>query len=158
MAEFITTGDAVIAAARLRQAAYLTGLALGAHAETARYVNQRRQFGAPLRDLPTVSSALARGWVELLATRQVAWAAAERDTVTAGYAAAVLALAAETAVGVLRDAMHLCGVRSLTGHTLVQRYYRMVRAETVRFGGTAALWREAGRTPRPPATNREAPR
>ena len=138
-------GDAVLAAARLRQAAYLTGLALGAHAETARYVGQRRQFGAPLRDLPTVSSALARGWVELLATRQVAWAAAEQDTVTAGYAAGVLALAAETAAGVLRDAMHLCGVRSLTGHTLVQRYYRMVRAETVRFGGTAALWREAGR-------------
>lgn len=146
VAEFITpVGDAVLAAARLRQAAYLTGLALGAHAEAARYVNQRHQFGAPLRDQPTVSFTLARGWVELLATRQVAWAAAERDTVTAGYAAGVLALAAETAVGVLRDAMHLCGVRALTGHTLVQRYYRMVRAEAVRFGGTATLWREAGR-------------
>ncbi|MER7515577.1 acyl-CoA dehydrogenase family protein [Streptomyces sp. NPDC126499] len=58
-----------LARARLRQAAYLLGIADGAHQIAVRYAGVRRQFDTRLRDLPAVAFPLARGMVALRATR-----------------------------------------------------------------------------------------
>ncbi|HET9894918.1 MAG TPA: acyl-CoA dehydrogenase family protein [Streptosporangiaceae bacterium] len=134
----------VLACARIRQAAYLTGLALGALAECTEYVSKRRQFGRPLRDFQTVAFTIARHHAGLqplrLLVHRAAWLA-DSGQPAGQQAAAALALAAQAAVDAVSDAMHLCGVRALTAQTLVQRYYRMIYAEAVRFGAPAVLWR-----------------
>lgn len=149
----LAPGGAVIAAARIRQAAYLAGLAGGAHAEAVRYVGERRQFGRPLREFPTVAFTLARAHIELTAVglliHRAAWLV-DSGRPAGTEAAAALALAAETASTTLHDAMHLVGVRALTAQTQLQRYYRMVQAEAVRLGGPAALWAEASTAARDP--------
>lgn len=145
LAGTLSPGGPVLVAARLRQAAYLAGLAQGAHAETVRYVGGRRQFGRTLREFPAVAFTLARAHVELTALRllihRAAWLA-DAGRPAGAEAAAALALAAETAATTLREAMHLAGVRALTAQTQLQRYYRMVHAEAVRLGGPASLWAE----------------
>lgn len=136
---------AVVAAARIRQAAYLVGLAQGAHAEAVRYVGRRRQFGRLLREFQSVAFTLARVHAELTALRLLIHRTArlvDEGRPAGPEAAAALALAAETASTTLRDTMHLAGSRGLTAHTQLQRYYRMVQAEAVRLGGPAALWAE----------------
>jgi alkylation response protein AidB-like acyl-CoA dehydrogenase len=145
------TGDALadpLARARLRQAAYLLGIAEGAHRIALDHTGFRRQFGSRLRDLPAVSFPVARALVALRATRAVVYRAAwmidaEPDTVGTEPVMA-LAMAAETARDVVRLSMQSCGVRAMTAELGLHRYFRLAAAESARYGDPAALWRMVG--------------
>lgn len=141
-------GDTILARARLRQAAYLLGIAEGAHRVAVDYTGFRRQFGTRLRDLPAVSFPVARALVALRATRasvyRAAWMMdAEPDTVGTEPIMA-LATAAETARDVVRLSMQSCGVRAMTAELGLHRYFRLAAAESIRYGDPAALWRMVG--------------
>ncbi|MFE3328150.1 acyl-CoA dehydrogenase family protein [Streptomyces sp. NPDC059176] len=151
--------------ARLRQAAYLLGIADGAHQAAVEYTGFRRQFGSRLRDLPAVAFPLARALVALRATRaavyRAAWTVdAEPDAVGTAPVMA-LAMAAETARDVVRLCMQSCGVRAMTAELGLHRYFRLAAAESVRYGVPAALWRIVGadrvRTARRAAAGTELP-
>lgn len=137
-----------LARARLRQAAYLLGIAEGAHQLAVEYAGFRRQFGTRLRDLPAVSFPLARAMVALRATRAAVYRGAwlvdsEPDTVGTAPVVA-LAMAAETARDVVRLSMQSCGVRAMTAELGLHRYFRLATAESTRYGDPAALWRTVG--------------
>jgi alkylation response protein AidB-like acyl-CoA dehydrogenase len=137
-----------LARARLRQAAYLLGIAGGAHQIAVRYAGVRRQFDTRLRDLPAVAFPLARAVVAVRATRAAvyrgAWLA-DYGHDQAGTAPVVaLAMAAETARDVVRLCMQSCGVRAMTAELGLHRYFRLAAAESGRYGEPAALWRLAG--------------
>lgn len=137
-----------LARARLRQAAYLLGIAEGAHRIAVEYAGLRRQFGTRLRDLPAVSFPLARAMVELRATRAAVYRGAwlvDCDPDAVGTAPAVaLAMAAETARDVVRTAMQSCGVRAMTAELGLHRHFRLAAAESARYGDPAVLWRTVG--------------
>ncbi|MFD7977974.1 acyl-CoA dehydrogenase family protein [Streptomyces sp. NPDC059071] len=158
-----------LARARLRQAAYLLGIADGAHETAVRYAGTRRQFDTRLRDLPAVAFPLARAMVALRATRAAvyrgAWLVdAVHDRAATGEGAGIpdgtealgsadaaatapvvaLATAAETARDVVRLCMQSCGVRAMTAELGLHRYFRLAAAEASRYGEPAALWRLAG--------------
>lgn len=136
------------ARARIRQAAYLLGLAEGAHAAARAHTLRREQFGAVLHDFQGVSFALARAATRVETVRLAVLRAgelADEDRPAARAALDALALAAETAAEVTATAVHVCGVRGLTAELPVQRHYRLARTETVRMGAPAGLFREAGR-------------
>lgn len=133
----------IMAAARIRQAAYLAGIAGGAHAEAVRHATKRTQFGEPLRSFQSVAFGLADAYVRLEALRSLVYAAAR--LVDAGEDAAqrareALALAAETALDVVRLATQVCGARGMTAETSLHRFYRLARLEATRFGSPSALW------------------
>ncbi|GAA0438399.1 acyl-CoA dehydrogenase family protein [Streptomyces luteireticuli] len=137
-----------LARARLRQAAYLLGIADGAHRIAVEYAGFRRQFGTRLRDLPAVSFPLARAMVALRATRAAVYRGAwlvdfEPDAVGTAPVVA-LAMAAETARDVVRLSMQSCGVRAMTAELGLHRYFRLAAAESTRYGDPAALWRIVG--------------
>lgn len=144
-----------LARARLRQAAYLLGIADGAHQIAVRYAGVRRQFDTSLRDLPAVAFPLARAVVVLRATRAMvyrgAWLvdsahdqAVSKDDLAGTAPVAALAMAAETACEVVRLCMQSCGVRAMTTELRLHQYFRLAAAESSRYGQPAALWRLAG--------------
>jgi alkylation response protein AidB-like acyl-CoA dehydrogenase len=139
-------GGGPLARARVRQAAYLLGLASGMHDAAVRYTGTRRQFGGPLRDLQAVSFPLARAVVALRVTRMLVyravWFADTGRPSTAPDEA--LATAAETLADISRLAMQACGSRSMTTQLPLHRYYRLAVAEPIRYGRPGALWRLVG--------------
>ncbi|MFK4066960.1 acyl-CoA dehydrogenase family protein [Streptomyces sp. NPDC029674] len=138
----------LVARARIRQAAYLLGMAGGAHAAARAYALRREQFGSVLHDFQGVSFALARAAARVETVRLAVLRAGElADAGRPAERAAVdaLALAAETVADVTATAVHVCGVRGLTAELPVQRHYRLARTEAVRMGAPAGLFREAGR-------------
>jgi alkylation response protein AidB-like acyl-CoA dehydrogenase len=157
--------------ARIRQAAYLVGLAAGAHALAIRRAGERQQFGRPIAAFQAAGFQLAADAVHIEAARLLTWHAAgladagpaaetgawppaDGDQHLAG--AQALAQAADVATGVVRRSLHLHGTFGLTGAAPIQRYYRCVAVEAGRWGTPAALWREAGRRrlrPRTPITD-----
>jgi alkylation response protein AidB-like acyl-CoA dehydrogenase len=151
--------------ARLRQAAYLLGIAEGAHQIALGYAGFRRQFGTRLRDLPAVSFPLARAMVALRATTAAvyrgAWLVDSEPDALGTAPVIALAMAAETARDVVRVSMQSCGVRAMTAELGLHRYFRLTAAESARYGEPAALWRMVGadriRTARRTATGPELP-
>lgn len=137
-----------LARARLRQAAYLLGIASGAHRIAVRYAGVRQQFGTRLRDLPAVAFPLAQAVVALRATRasvyRGAWLVDSGQDKEGTAPIAALAMASETAVDVVRLCMQSCGVRAMTPELGLHRYFRLAAAESARWGEAAALWRLAG--------------
>ena len=137
-----------LARARLRQAAYLLGIADGAHQIAVRYAGVRRQFDTRLRDLPAVAFPLARAMVALRATRAAvyrgAWLVDSGHDQTGAAPVVALAMAAEAARDVVRLCMQSCGVRAMTAELGLHRYFRLAAAESSRYGQPAALWRLAG--------------
>ncbi|AZM55242.1 hypothetical protein DMA15_23950 [Streptomyces sp. WAC 01529] len=138
----------VLARARLRQAAYLLGIADGAHQVAVEYAGFRRQFGTRLRDLPAVAFPLARAMVALRATRAAvyrgAWLVDSEPDAVGTAPVMALAMAAETARDVVRVSMQSCGVRAMTTELGLHRYFRLAAAESARYGDPAALWRMVG--------------
>ncbi|MBD0670679.1 acyl-CoA dehydrogenase family protein, partial [Streptomyces sp. CBMA156] len=137
-----------LARARLRQAAYLLGIADGAHRIAVEYSGFRRQFGTRLRDLPAVAFPLARAVVALRATGAAvyrgAWLADSEPDAVGTAPLVALATAAETARDVVRLSMQGCGVRAMTPELGLHRYFRLAAAESARYGDPAALWRTVG--------------
>jgi alkylation response protein AidB-like acyl-CoA dehydrogenase len=134
--------------ARLRQAAYLLGIADGAHRIAVEYAGFRRQSGTRLRDLPAVSFPLARAMVTLRATRAAvyrgAWLTDSEPDAVGTAPVIALAMAAETARDVVRLCMQSCGVRAMTAELGLHRYFRLATAESARYGDPVALWRMVG--------------
>ncbi|MFG2890692.1 acyl-CoA dehydrogenase family protein [Streptomyces sp. NPDC048248] len=134
--------------ARLRQAAYLLGIADGAQRMAVGYAGFRRQFGTSLRDLPAVSFPLARAMVALRATRAAvyrgAWLVDSEPDAVGTAPLMALAMASETARDVVRLSMQSCGVRAMTSELGLHRYFRLTAAESARCGDPAALWRMVG--------------
>ena len=139
--------------ARLRQAAYLLGIADGARQIALKYTGFRRQFGTRLRDLSAVSFPLARATVALHATMaavyQGAWLVDSKPDALGTAPLVALAMAAETARDVLRVSMQSCGVRTMTAELGLHRFFRLAAAESARYGNPAALWRIVVRRPHP---------
>ncbi len=142
-----TPGGGPLARARVRQAAYLLGLADGMHDAAVKYTGTRRQFAGPLRDLQAVSFPLARAVVALRVTRMLVYRAvwfAETGRAASTAPAEALATAAETLTDIARLTMQACGGRSMTTALPLHRYYRLAAAEPVRYGRPGALWRLVG--------------
>jgi alkylation response protein AidB-like acyl-CoA dehydrogenase len=144
---------AAMARARIRQAAYLCGLAAGMLEGTIRYTGTRRQFGSKLRDFQGVGFPLARAMISLRAARMLVYRAAWlTDTGGAGPTAGqepaapleALATAAETLIETARTCMQACGGHGMTSELAVHRYYRLAAAEPYRYGRPGELWREVG--------------
>lgn len=137
-----------LARARLRQAAYLLGIADGAHRIAVEYSGFRRQFGTRLRDLPAVSFSLARAMVALRATRAAvyrgSWMVDNEPDAVGTEPIMALAMTAEMARDVVRLSMQSCGVRAMTAELGLHRYFRLAAAESARYGDPAALWRMVG--------------
>jgi len=134
--------------ARVRQAAYLCGMALGALEEAVRHAGARRQFGRRLVDLQVVQHGLAELLARLDAARlRVRHAAWSLDSGVAGAAAAPesLAMAAELALDASRAALHVHGARGMAAEWPVHGYYRWAIVEAHRLGSPRRLWEEAGR-------------
>lgn len=136
-----------LARARLRQAAYLVGLAARALDATIAQVRSRRQFGAPLASFQSVTFRLAALSGRLEAARLVVHHAAWTDDTRADAMAPAtdaLCLAAELALEVTREGMQLHGARGLLDSSEIQRCYRHAAVEAARLGPVSALWRQAG--------------
>ncbi|MFB4309602.1 acyl-CoA dehydrogenase family protein [Actinomadura sp. GTD37] len=145
--------DGVLARARVRQAAYLLGLAGGACEHAAAYARERRQFGRTLMEFQSIAFTLAQAEIALHAVRlsldRAAWLADSGGAEgTAGEpataAVGTLAQAAETALRVVRQAVQIHGARGMTREAPVHRFYELARTEATRFGSPSPLWREAG--------------
>ncbi|GAA0571565.1 acyl-CoA dehydrogenase family protein [Paractinoplanes ferrugineus] len=134
--------------ARVRQAAYLVGLAHGALAATVEHAERRRQFDRPLRDFSSVRFRLGQAHAEIeaarLLTARAAWLA-DSGRPFAVASTEVLALAAEVARDTGRLAMQVGGARSLTALLPLHRFYLRIRLEVTRFGRPDQLWTTAGR-------------
>lgn len=139
-------GGTIMARARVRQAAYLLGLASGMHDAAIRYTGVRRQFGGRLRDLQAVSFPLARAAVVLRVSRALVYRAVRLAEAGKPATAPVEALAhaADVLTDVARLTMQACGSRSMTSQLPLHRYYRLAAAEPVCYGRPGALWQLVG--------------
>jgi alkylation response protein AidB-like acyl-CoA dehydrogenase len=143
-----STGRRVLDRARIRQAAYLLGLAVGAIEEAKSRAVSRRQFGRPIGENQAVAFALARHYAESEAVRlllhKAAWLA-DRDAAGSLAATQALAYSAELALDATAWAVHLHGASGLTRGKRVHLYYQCAAREAVRWGTPAELWDEAAR-------------
>ncbi len=139
----------VLVRAWIRQAAYLHGLASGAHRLACRWAANRRQFGAAIGDNQAVALPLARQLADLealrLLVRQACRLSDRGDAGAARTATQSLAYAAELALEVTGQAVHVHGAFGLTRRSAVHRYYQAAATEALRWGDPAALWRQAPR-------------
>lgn len=132
------------AAARVRQAALLLGMADRIVDVARAHVNTRMQSGKPLVQRQTVAHRLAlltgeaQGW--RLVLHEAAW---EIDRGGNRSTAAVLAAAAEHAQVASRTALQLHGVRGMLAHSNAATAYRKIAVESVRLGTPTDLWLDA---------------
>ncbi|MEV6032889.1 acyl-CoA dehydrogenase family protein [Nonomuraea sp. NPDC052116] len=137
----------VLARARVRQAAYLLGLAQGGYELAVAHARSRRQFDRPITEFQAVSFPLAQASIALSAVRlsvlRAAWSA-DHGMEFARQAAQCLAMAAETATRTIRHAVQVHGARGMSRQAAVHVFYEALRSETARFGQPGALWCEAG--------------
>ncbi len=139
--------ERALAAARVRQAALLLGIADRIVDVARAHVNTRTQSGKPLVERQTVAHRLALligeadGW--RLVLNKAAW---ELDRDEHPNTAAVLAAAGEHAQLASRTALQLHGVRGMLAHSTAASVYRMVAVESVRLGTPTDLWLEAAST------------
>jgi hypothetical protein len=131
----------------VRQAAYLLGLAAGAHRLAVYRASRRRQFGQAIADQQAIAFPLAAQFAQLEAVRllvhRAAWLADEGEDAERA-AARALAYAAEQALEITAWAVHVHGAYGLTRHASVHRYYERSVQEATRYGDPARLWQIAG--------------
>jgi alkylation response protein AidB-like acyl-CoA dehydrogenase len=153
--------DAVLVRAWIRQAAYLLGLAAGAHRLAVIRAARRRQFGTVIADNQAVMFPLARQFAGTQALRllvhRAAWLMDQQDEAS-GAGAEALAYAAEVALETTAWAIHVHGASGLSRGEHVHRYYDLAAAEAVRWGTPSTLWREAARLRGFPASPAPQPR
>jgi alkylation response protein AidB-like acyl-CoA dehydrogenase len=138
----------LVARGRLRQAAFLLGLAAAAHEAAVGHAHRRRQFGQRLIEFQAIGMRLAALAGRLAALRLLAQRAAwlaDTGAPLEGPAAECLAMAAELALDATRDGIQVHGAAGMTHDSPAQAAYRVAVVEAVRWGRSAALWREAGR-------------
>ncbi|WP_409492250.1 acyl-CoA dehydrogenase family protein [Amycolatopsis sp. cmx-11-12] len=139
--------DGILSRARLRQAAYLLGLAAGAQSLAAAHASTRRQFGRPVVEFQTVGFTLARSAIALravyLAIERAAWLA-DDGALDPLAAVEALAFSAETGMTVIRAATQIHGAVGLTRLSAMHRYYLAARRHTTGWASPSRLWCEAG--------------
>lgn len=127
--------------ARVHTAARAVGLARGALEDSIAYLQQRRQFGAPLSDFQALRFELADMAAQVNQARTyylaVAHAIDSGDGAEAD-AAMVKLLATEMSVRVTNSAMQLFGGNGYTTEHQVERYWRDARLTTI-FEGTSEI-------------------
>jgi alkylation response protein AidB-like acyl-CoA dehydrogenase len=132
---------------RLRQAAYLAGIARTALDLTLAYVHERKQFGRAIGTFQHPAFRLAALASRREAAQALLYQAAadyDRGELEPGAAAATLALTAELARDITADAIQLHGAVSILDRSEVQRLYRHAVVESVRLGTPARLRAAAG--------------
>lgn len=142
----------LLARARIRLAAYLSGLAEGAQAAALHYAARRLQFGRPLLDNQALSFPLAQAHIELTAldlrirhAARLADQSIGNDPQAVALAAVEsLAMAQETAATTVRLAMQIHGARALTAAEPVHAFHLALRSFGTVLGSRSPLWREAG--------------
>lgn len=141
------TPGPLLVRARVRQAAYLVGLAAGAHRLAVERAASRRQFGGTIGERQAVAFPLAEQYAHLeaarLLVREAAWLADGGRDAALG-ATQALACAAESALRVTAHAVHVHGAAGLTREHQVGRFYEVAAVEATRWGAPTVLWREAG--------------
>ncbi|MGW5876142.1 acyl-CoA dehydrogenase family protein [Nocardiopsis terrae] len=139
----------VLARARLRHAAYLSGLCRGALDLTVDHLKERRAFGVPLSRMQSPAYRLAG-----LSAENTALAALVRRTArvadsVAGdirlRAAQAAFLAGDLARVVSAEAVHLHGALGMTERCDASYFYRRAAVDAQRFGTATGLRREAAR-------------
>ncbi|POX37942.1 hypothetical protein C3486_25600 [Streptomyces sp. Ru73] len=135
--------------AAVHQAALLAGLTAAALTAVVDRIRGRRQFGQPLVKHQAPRLRVAGLLARLDAVRWAVGDAArdlDKDRLTPGEAAGLIALTAETALDVTRDAIHLHGASGLVRDGLVAGCYRRAAWEALRCGRPAHLWETAAHT------------
>jgi len=136
-----------IAAARIRQAAYLSGIACTAIDAAAQHVRRREQFGRRLIEFQTVGHRLAALVAEgdglTLLIHEAAWRI-DTGRPVGVQAPQALAAAAEHALAATRLAVQLHGARGIVAGSAPASAFLIAAVEAVRLGTPDALWREAG--------------
>ncbi|WP_283138060.1 acyl-CoA dehydrogenase family protein [Rhizohabitans arisaemae] len=134
------------------QAAMLIGLTAATLTAAVERIRSRRSMGKALVQHQAPRLRVAGLLARLDAVR---WAVADaarsldRHTLTSTEAAGLLALTAETALDVTRDAVHLHGASGLGRRSVVATCYRRVAWEALRCGRPTLLWETAAGTPQP---------
>ena len=137
----------VLAAGRLRRAAWLLGLAADCLEHTSRRASTREQFGRPLIANQDIAFRLARLAVRLKALTALVDALAGRFDDGApdpGLAAGALAEAGTLALDASREAVHLHGAFGMTDGSPVRRHYLVAPSAVAADAAPAVLRAEAG--------------
>lgn len=136
--------------AAVHQASLLAGITAAALTAVVSRLRSRQQFGQALVKHQGPRLRVAGLLARLDAVRwAVGDAAGDLDAgrLTQGEAAGLIALTAETALDVTRDAVHLHGASGLVRDGLVAGCYRRAAWEALRCGRPAQLWDIAAHTP-----------
>jgi alkylation response protein AidB-like acyl-CoA dehydrogenase len=135
-----------LARGRLQHAAYLAALAGAALEAAVRRVKERSAFGRPLAKLQAPAFRLAAYAAEVHAVRTLVRSAAAAEPADLALTAAqALFLAADLAVEVTGEAVHLHGAAGLTEEQDVSVFYRRAAVEATRLGSPTHLRLEASR-------------
>ncbi|WET81657.1 amino acid adenylation domain-containing protein [Amycolatopsis sp. QT-25] len=135
-----------LANARLRHAAYLTGLAAESLLLAAEHAGRRTQFGGSLLEKQGVAFPLARMSGELRGLWLLVLDLAQRADVGRDIrqpAAQVLATAARLSVAATSWAVHVHGAAGLRVGTPVERYFRCAAVDAAMLGAPAATAADA---------------
>ncbi|MEV4016158.1 acyl-CoA dehydrogenase family protein [Nonomuraea angiospora] len=133
-----TEWEAALANARVRQAAYLVGLAQAALDHAVDHAKTRRQFGQPIGKFQGLAFRLSELSMHIDATRLLV-----HDRDAAAHAAANLAAASDLARTVTTRTMQIHGAAGMRSDNDAQLYYRRAAAESVRLGTPSQLRRES---------------
>ncbi|MFG6195439.1 acyl-CoA dehydrogenase family protein [Nonomuraea sp. JJY05] len=133
-----TEWEAALAGARVRQAAYLVGLAQAALDHAVDHAKARRQFGQPIGKFQGLAFRLSELSMHIDATRLLV-----HDRDAAAHAAANLAAASDLARTVTTRTMQIHGAAGMRSDNDAQLYYRRAAAESVRLGTPSQLRRES---------------
>ncbi|GAA1548441.1 acyl-CoA dehydrogenase family protein [Actinomadura kijaniata] len=133
--------EAALANARVRQAAYLVGLAQAALDHAVAHAKERRQFGQPIGRFQALAFRLGELSMHIDATRMLVH---DRDAVA--HAAANLAAASDLARTVTTRTMQIHGAAGMRSDNDAQLYYRRAAVESVRLGTPFELRRESWET------------
>jgi hypothetical protein len=135
-----------LAGARIRQAAYLVGLAQAALDLAVEHAKRRRQFGQPIGRFQALAFRLAELSIRVDASRLLTRDAARCADEDAGSgrevrlaAAQCLATAAELARAVTTAAMQIQGAAGLTLRSDAQLFYRRAAVEALWWGSPTQL-------------------
>ncbi len=136
--------------AAVHQASLLAGITAAALTAVVSRIRGRQQFGQALVKHQGPRLRVAGLLARLDAVRWAVGDAArdlDENRLTAGEAAGLIALTAETTLDVTRDAVHLHGASGLVRDGLVAGCYRRAAWEAMRCGRPAHLWDIAAHTP-----------
>ncbi|MEV4111358.1 acyl-CoA dehydrogenase family protein [Nonomuraea sp. NPDC049695] len=133
--------EAALANARVRQAAYLVGLAQAALDHAVDHAKTRRQFGQPIGKFQGLAFRLSELSMHIDATRLLV-----HDPGAAAHAAANLAAASDLARTVTTQTMQVNGAAGMRSDNDAQLYYRWAAFESVRLGTPYRLRGESWET------------